>query len=425
MKLIYLILFLLLSIIHHPINAQTFKAGAALRKITPDSMLPISGGMGHPVIPEKKMGDLYARAVVLEKGSTRIAIVVIDNLGWPSVLGDRSRQLINHIPPGNILIGATHVHSAPDAYGFPDENGNIGADTAYLDWCVRMIAEAVNEAWSRLEPATFKSVVEEIKGRIAYNYYAPQLYDPRCGVMQFISASGPDKGKTIATLVNYATHPEILGPKRKIMSPDFCGPMYEQIESKAGGIAIFMNSAQGGMVTADNRRGDGTEANDWDECIRIGHLMADEALRIIEPAPIQVNPDIFCASKMIDFDIDSKEMQWVFRNSPILKNAPGNNDFTKISTRLNLINIGKIQALTIPGEALPNIGYYLKRNMKTDQPFLFGLTNDAFGYLMVKEDYNSFQRYNYISRTSLGEFAGDRFISEAMQMIKENPGPGE
>ncbi len=425
MKKIFISILFLFLILIPKLNAQTFKAGAALRIITPEKLLPISGGMGAPEMSVGIQGDLFVRALVLEKGETRMAIVGIDNLGWPAVLGDRSRELIKGIPPENILIGVTHTHSAPDAYAFPDENGNTGADLEYLDWCVSQIADAVNEAVANLEPAALKTAVGEVKGKIAYNYYAPQLYDPRCGVIQAIATSGENKGKMIATLVNYATHPEILGTKRKLISPDLCGPLYERIEAKAGGIALFMNSAQGGMVTADNRRENGQEANDWNECIRIGHLMADEALRIIEPAPLQQNPNLFCASKTLEFPIESEEMQWVFQHSPVLNSVNQNSDFSTISTRLNLLNIGQAQVLTIPGEALPNIGFYLKRNMKTDQPFLFGLTNDAFGYILVKEDFNSFERYNYISRTSLGEFTGDIFVEEALKMIEENPGAEE
>ncbi len=406
------------------INAQTFKAGAALRIITPEKLLPISGGMGAPEIPLGKQGDLFVRALVLQKCETQVAIVSIDNLGWPAVLGDRSRNLIKGIPPENILIGVTHTHSAPDAYGFPDENGKTGADPGYLDWCVIQIANAVNEAFNNMEPAALKIAVGEARGKIAYNYYAPDLYDSRCGVIQAIATSANRKGETIATLVNYATHPEILGTKRKLISPDLCGPLYDRIESKTGGIAVFMNSAEGGMVTADNRRENGQEANNWEECIRIGHLLADEALRIIEAAPVQENPELYCTSKTVEFPIDSEEMKHVFQNSPVLSQAVQDKDYSKVSTRLNLLNIGNAQVITIPGEALPNIGFYLKRNMKTSLPFLFGLTNDAFGYIMVKEDFNSFKRYNYISRTSLGEFTGDIFVKEALKMIKENPGVG-
>jgi hypothetical protein len=88
---------------------------------------------------------------------------------------------------------------------------------------------------------------------------------------------------------------------------------------------------------------------------------------------------------------------------------------------LNLLNIGTAQVLTIPGEALPNIGFYVKRHMNTNNPFLFGLTNDAFGYMLTKVDFNSFKRYDYVSRTSLGEMTGEIYMNEALKLIAESP----
>ena len=90
-----------------------------------------------------------------------------------------------------------------------------------------------------------------------------------------------------------------------------------------------------------------------------------------------------------------------------------------VTTRLNYLEIGKAKILTIPGEALPNIGFYLKRNMNTDQAFLFGLTNDAFGYILTKVDFNSFKRYEYVSQTSLGEMTGEIYINEVMAWLSE------
>jgi hypothetical protein len=87
------------------------------------------------------------------------------------------------------------------------------------------------------------------------------------------------------------------------------------------------------------------------------------------------------------------------------------------------VNLGNAQILTIPGEALPNIGYYLKRKMRGRHNLLFGLTNDAFGYILTKEDYDSFKRYEYISRTSLGERTGEILVQEALKFVAESPLP--
>jgi predicted neuraminidase len=401
-------------------DSQVLKAGAALRKITPDPLLPVSGGVGIPKPATEKKGDLYVRALVLEKGEERIAIVNIDNLGWPSVLGNKSRALIKGILPENILIGATHTHSGPDAYAFPDEQGNTRADLKYLDWCVQQIADAVNEALDQLEPVALKIAEGEAKGKIAYNYYAERLYDPRCNVIQAIKTAPGSRGEVLATLVNYAIHPEVIGSKRGILSPDLCGPLYERIEAQTGGMALFMNGAQGGMVTADNRSDGQEDIGTWEECIRIGHLLADEALRIVKDAPVQEDPALHCMAKQVEFPIDSEMMRFILKHSPVLREASAEN---KVTTQLNLLQVGTAQILTIPGEALPNIGYYLKRNMKGQQNMLFGLTNDAFGYILSPEDFNSFERYQYISATSLGERTGEILIRHALQMIGESVTP--
>lgn len=414
------LLVLVLSLVTRLVQAQSFRAGAALRVITPNPLLPISGGIGTPKKATEKKGDLFVRAFVLEKGATRIAIVSVDNLGWPSVLGNKSRALIKSVPPGNVLIGATHTHSGPDAYGFPDQSGKALADLPYLNKCVAQIAEAVEEAVRNLQPASLKVAVGEAKGKIAFNYYAADLYDPRCGVIQAIASAGANKGKPIVTLVNYAIHPEVIGSGRGILSPDLCGPLYDKIESKTGGMAIFMNSAQGGMVTADVRREGGTEANTWEECIRIGELLGDEALRIVSTAPTLENPSVYCATRLVEFPIESEMMKYIIKNSPLGYQLTGSD---KVTTQLNLLNIGPAQILTVPGEALPNIGYYVKRHMNTKFPFLFGLTNDAFGYMLTKVDFNSFKRYEYISRTSLGEMTGEIYMEQALKTVAESPKP--
>lgn len=397
------------------IQAQQLKVGAAYKNITPDPLLPVSGGAGIPNPSDTKWGELTTRALVLTKDDTKIAIVSIDNLGVPKLIGDRIRDLVPEIKSENIVIGVTHTHSAPDVYGFADEKGNTGTDLKYIDFLVKQTADAINEAYKNIQPAYLKVAVGKAKGKIAYNYYAPKLYDPRCGVMQFISV---DDNKVISTLVNYAIHPEVVGNDQGVTTPDLIGPLYSKIESEVGGMAIFMNSAQGGMVTADNRRENGKEAKDWNECIRIGELLANESLRIISGAEVQKDPQIFVASKDFDLPVDSDLMKFILSHTILDYKMPNNET---VSTRMNLLDIGNAQVITIPGEALPNIGFYIKRKMKTKNPFIFGLTNDAYGYIMTKEDFKSFERYNYISRTSLGERTAEIIINEAMELIKESP----
>lgn len=393
-----------------------FRAGVAVRVVTPDPLLPVSGGMGPSKPAKEKAGELNVRALVLADDATKVAIVSADFLGFPSALGNKVRAQVKGIPPENILIGATHTHSAPDAYGFPDGKGGTAADLKYLDSVCTRMADAINEALAKLQPASLRIASGDAKGKIAYNYYADRLYDPRCHVIQAIGADG----KAFATLVNYAVHPEVIGSSQGICSPDLVGPLYARLLEKGGGVGIFMNSAQGGMVTADNRLPEGKEARDWAECVRIGNQLADEALRIVQKVPDQKSPQLLCEARTISFPIDSPQLRAVMASSPL---GLGTKGATNATTQFNLLNIGNAQILTVPGEALPNIGFYLKRNMRGEHNLLFGLCNDAFGYILTRVDWSSFKAYDYVSRTCLGEKTGEILIEEALRFVAEMPAP--
>jgi hypothetical protein len=393
-----------------------FRAAVAVRDVTPEKLLPVSGGVGASQPVTRKIGQLTVRALVLENDGTRVAICSTDFLGFPGVLCNRVRSRVPGIPAQNVLIGATHCHSAPDCYGFPDRSGKTGADLEYIESVCGKLAEAINEAVDHLQPAKVRIATGKAQGKIAYNYYAERLYDPRCHVIQVLNAAGAP----VATLINYASHPEIIGPDQGILCPDFVGPLCDRVKERNAGTALFMNSAQGGMVTADCRGPDGKDIQTWDECIRIGNLLADEAIRIVADAPIQENPTLFCGSTTIEFPVENEMLRMVVKLSPLGMQL---SDKGTVATQVNVMNLGNAQILTIPGEALPNIGFYLKRNMHGAHNLLFGLTNDALGYILTKEDWNSFERYDYITRTCLAEKTGEILVEKSLAFLNTCPRP--
>jgi hypothetical protein len=395
-----------------PSALAEFRAAIAVRVVTPEPLLPVSGGIGVPHPVTVKKGELTVRALVLADHDTRVAIVSVDFLGWPMILGDRARRRVTSVPPENILIAATHTHSAPDPYAFPDAAGNTGADLNYLRGVSDRIAQVIEEAAARLQPVSVRIATGEARDRIAYNAYAENLFDPRCGVIQCLDLGG----QPVVTLVNYAVHPEVLGPRAGICSPDLVGPLYDRLKERGAGVGIFINGAQGGMVTADNRGPDGRDLSTWSECVRIGNLLADEALRIIADAPAQPDPRLDCVGRMVRFPVESPIIKAVLNGSPMGYTLQPDGSVT---TRIDLVQLGDARILTIPGEALPNIGAYLKRKMGTDHPFLFGLTNDAFGYILAKEDWGAFRRYDYITRTSLGERTGEILVNESLELLAD------
>src|SRR5688572_6156226 len=99
--------------------AAGLRAGAATSNITPELGLKIVGGFA-PYPAEHVHDELHARCLVLDDGKTKLALVVCDLLGLHRSLSVEARRLIQEgtgIPPENVMISATHTHSAATALG--------------------------------------------------------------------------------------------------------------------------------------------------------------------------------------------------------------------------------------------------------------------------------------------------------------------
>lgn len=95
---------------------------------------------------------LFAKCLVLDDGTTHLAIVIVDSCMMPRELLDRAKEMAHEktgIATDRMLIAATHTHSAPSAMG------TLGcpADPAYVALLPGRIAEAITRAAANLAPA--------------------------------------------------------------------------------------------------------------------------------------------------------------------------------------------------------------------------------------------------------------------------------
>ena len=133
---------------------KVFRAGAATSNITPFLGTDLIGGFlprGSTHIHD----ELHARCVVLDDGETKLAIVIIDNVKFPTEIHLPTKELIEKttgLPPQNVLIAATHTHSAPSLRGTNYLKLNEPLDD-YQKFVIRRIADGVRRAISHLEPA--------------------------------------------------------------------------------------------------------------------------------------------------------------------------------------------------------------------------------------------------------------------------------
>ncbi|MFN5286129.1 MAG: hypothetical protein ACK5KS_15010, partial [Planctomyces sp.] len=113
-------LFLPVLLLATPLQAGNLQVGTALIDVTPEKLpVLVNGGMTSRSLDRVKT-KVSARALVFADGQDRAAIVVVDSCMIGRVLLDDVKTLAaakTGIPATQILISATHAHSAPASMG--------------------------------------------------------------------------------------------------------------------------------------------------------------------------------------------------------------------------------------------------------------------------------------------------------------------
>jgi hypothetical protein len=137
---------------HGNVAWAELKVGAAAVDVTP-TMFPVlvNGGITANTAT-KATSKLNARAIVLDDGQERIAIVVVDSCMMSRDFLDDVKGLAatrTKIRPDRMLISATHTHTAPASMGCLGTD----PDSAYVPFLRVRITDAIARAESHLEPA--------------------------------------------------------------------------------------------------------------------------------------------------------------------------------------------------------------------------------------------------------------------------------
>src|SRR5215471_14036944 len=191
-------------------------------------------GFGNNRLATGKHDDLWARAIVLEYGSTRLAIVAVDLIGYYSKanyygLAEIKKSVDSKFRIDDILLASTHNHEAPDTIGAWGPGAlNDGKYPKYLRFVDRQIAKAINNAAASTQPAVMKlartdaqtspmlaGMQTRTRGR------PPDFFDEELRVMQFVSSAGTTSDRVIATLINWNTHPESMESGNTLITSDF------------------------------------------------------------------------------------------------------------------------------------------------------------------------------------------------------------
>ncbi len=222
------------------------------------------GAQTHQVSLGNDM-PLLVTALVVENNGTELAIVDVDIGIFTTQQDQQIRRLIAYesgIPFENLRLSYSHTHSGPVTFG---------------DWITEG-RDLADEWWNRIPDACAQAVVEAKKSiRLARTGFGRGSCDVNINrrparkngelftgrnwdgyVDHDVDVVGIDdvEGNPIATIVNYAMHPTIMGHENQWVTPDFPGPMRSVVEHAVGGLCLFLQGASGNQGPVDGFTGD-------------------------------------------------------------------------------------------------------------------------------------------------------------------------
>lgn len=250
---------------HLEVVPAQYRVGAGRADITPEVGVPLGGYGARHGVSDRVAAPLCCTAFVFDDGSTRACLVTCDLLYVTADIVEAVRREISTrigIPPGAVLLAATHTHSGP-------ANLTREADGDYVQFVAKRVGDAVQVASTTAEPATVRISTAELRG-ISLNRRDPA--GPIETSLRTIIAEAAADRKAIGVLMNYACHATVLEADSLAISPDFPGAAVTFVESETGATAAYLQGCAGAInpVWIDHT---------VDEVRRIGSLLGSVVLQ--------------------------------------------------------------------------------------------------------------------------------------------------
>lgn len=364
--------------------------------------------------------DTWARALVLEAGGKKVAVVSLDAVGFFYEEIERARVELEAAHPevglDMLIVSSTHTHEACDTMGYWG-NPPIASDgkfPLYQQYIRSQIVEAVAAGHAALEPAKMKAATTTHTAGIR-DSRPPQVIDPNLQAAQFVRGNG----SAIGTIVNWSNHPEALGSGNRYISSDFPHGARERIATAGGGAGIYFSGSVGGLMTplsvdmgtdpvTGEIYGKSTTKN---RAYYIGRLVADSALSALANAPLEEVTDLDIRSKEIymqgdNYALRALNIAGIFDKPTYQAGLPAGRLGEEFKTQIVTVSLGSVRMQTVPGELFPEleIGGYGRPDCEaadTGRPyepvirdqfseqhlFTLGLAQDELGYIVPGYDF--------------------------------------
>ncbi|MDP7396214.1 MAG: neutral/alkaline non-lysosomal ceramidase N-terminal domain-containing protein [Lentisphaeria bacterium] len=388
------------------------KAGTASADITPPLGV-VPQGHGTAIPSHSVLAPLEVRCIVFEDSGGAAAIITLDVIGTTLELTQRIRRLIHDacgITADAILVASSHTHCGPPMLPL----AGLGPDSDYLQRIVDAAVDCAVVAQQNLQPVTmglgagsahFNINRRPISGKYtgdalgALEANFGGIVDRRARVLRIDN----EAGEPVAVLFHFSCHPTTLGGTEGFISPDYPGLARSGIEQALGCRALFLSGCSGNIrprildekgefapATESQLRAVADElastvvatarALRTEAAAGIHHRVADIAVPFAAPlAPAELEAYIA--------DESDTAMARLTRHWAIGVQAAVEADKvpTAESSQMQMLKIGPLTMVTIPGEPVQEIGHAIEAEWDgtagCEELWPCGYCNDLIGYL--------------------------------------------
>jgi len=364
-------------------SGNGISVGASKVIITPDTVNISDEGVND---------DLYARCIVIEWNGKFVIMVTLDvqNHGLSDINGPIAAMVeaLYDINTDYLLIGSTHSHgSAVDIIGVYMGNLNPYIVNVYKPMVIERVVAAIGEALDDMRRAAVHVGSIWVEG-LTFNrryYPEPGPTDDELTVLKFVDS----EGETIATLVNFATHP-VVTMTGYLTSADFCGFLCEKLEEEHGGIGIYFNGAQGNinpnMYIKYDSPWDRYNETQYAAAVEYGHDIAEWANEALEGAKVFKSLPLQLTQISLELPIENPGFIALMTSGLIMREVYLTEEGWKLTTFISGVRMGPIEMVTVPGELFSEISLFVKGHMPK-YGFLLGLTPEQLGYIIPQDQW--------------------------------------
>lgn len=449
------------------IFAGELRAGAFAQDITPLRFpISVNGNMADKKATSAH-DPLHARCLVLDDGKTKLALVVVDSCMIPREIHDAAKTLASKktgIPTANMLISATHTHTAPAATGVFQSD----ADEDYVKFLTLKIAEGIEKAHARLAPAKagwgsqvepnqvfnrrwkmkpdainldpFGGRTDKVRMNPGFRENNPSILEPAGPVDPEVSvlALRTKDDRPLALYANYSLH--YVGDL-PALSADYFGVFGDRIGGILGnaapGFVGMLSNGTSGDVNNVNFGGPLPAKREVGERCRLVAEAVGQAAKKAANTKYISDITLAAAEKELEFKVRKPTADELKRAEEMLEKAKGRDlkgteeiyaretvliakypDTVKL--KVQALRIGDVGIAAIPCEVFTEIGLAIKENSPLKRTFTVSLANGYNGYLPTPAQHALGGYETWRARSSYLEVkASDTITPTVLELLKQ------